>query len=454
MPITAAIMVPHPPLIVPEVGRGGEQQIAQTSEAYLQAARFVVDSRPDTVVITTPHSVLYQDYLHISPGDGAKGSFRRFGAPQVALQVSYDRALVTELSLMVAQAGFPAGTEGERDKELDHGTLVPLFFLRQAAGGELPFKVVRVGHSGLPGETHYRLGMMISQAAQRLGRRVALVASGDLSHYLTPDGPYGYRAEGPQYDERVMDIMGRAAFDELMEMPQALCEAAGECGQRSFQILAGALDGLDVAPSRLSYQGVTGVGYGVVTFRPEGADDNRCFLEKKNSNAPSAPVRLARQSYEHYVRTGKRLALPHDVPGWLTDLRAGAFVTLHRFGELRGCVGTISPTQESAAEEILRNAVSAAVEDPRFSPVKPDELADITCSVDILAAPEPIDSEDQLDPQVYGVIVSRGSRRGLLLPMLEGVDTVRQQVDIARQKAGIRPGEAASLQRFKVTRYT
>lgn len=454
MPVLGAIAVPHPPLIVPDVGRGQERQIEQTAAAYRTAARFLLDKRPQTVVLITPHSVLYQDYLHVSPGSSAKGSLARFGAPGVKIHANYDEELVRILALKAALDGFPAGTDGARDAALDHASLVPLWFLREAAGGELPFEVVRVSLSGMDAATHYAMGQCIARAADEAGRQVCVVASGDLSHYLKEDGPYGLRPEGAVYDAQVMDVLGRGAFDELLAMPQTLCERAGECGQRSFQIMAGCLDGQAVRAQALSYQSVTGVGYGVCTFEPLGEDPARRYLDPaEKGKEHSAPVALAIQAFTQYVRAGQRLARPEDLPAWLLNGQAGVFVTLHKRGLLRGCVGTIGPTQPCIADEILHNAVSAAVRDPRFPPVTPEELSDITCSVDVLEPPEDISAPEMLDPARYGIIVSRGTRRGLLLPMLEGIDTAQEQLRIAKEKAGIRAHDPVTLQRFKVTRY-
>jgi AmmeMemoRadiSam system protein A len=144
-----------------------------------------------------------------------------------------------------------------------------------------------------------------------------------------------------------------------------------------------------------------------------------------------------------------RAGLPEE----LLTRRAGAFVSLHRNGSLRGCIGTIQPTRRSVAEEILQNAVSACSQDPRFSPVTPEELSSLEISVDVLGELEPIDSPDQLDVKRYGVVVSCGRKRGLLLPNLEGVDTVEEQIRIARQKGGIRETEPYRLERFEVVRH-
>lgn len=452
-----ALMLPHPPMIVPAVGKGSEKQIQKTTDAYRQAARFLKDSRPEALVIISPHAALYADYFRLSPGEGAQGSFRGFGVPNVSFSVAYDQALGKAIAKTAGQMGLPAGFEGRGEEKLDHGTMVPLYFLREA-GLEVP--IVRMGFSGLNFASHYRMGIAIARAAEGLGRRVGLVASGDLSHYLKEDGPYGLRPEGAVYDAQIMDIMGRAAFDELLSLPPGLCDTAGECGQRSFLMLAGALDGRKVDAQALSYEGVTGVGYGVCVFAAGEPDESRHFLENQQRELASQrareslPVRLARASFETYVKTGKRMKLPGDLPQEWTDRRAGVFVSLHKEGELRGCIGTISPTTGSIAEEIVQNAVSAAARDPRFPPVEEVELDAVQCSVDVLGQAEDIDSQDMLDVKKYGVIVSSRGRRGLLLPNLEGVDTVEEQVDIARCKAGIRPGETVSLQRFEVVRYT
>ena len=154
------------------------------------------------------------------------------------------------------------------------------------------------------------------------------------------------------------------------------------------------------------------------------------------------------------MRTGRRLkSLPDDLPRELTGQAAGAFVSLHMAGQLRGCIGTIAPTQKNVAWEIVQNAVSAGTRDPRFPPVGINELDQMEYSVDVLGQPEPVASPDELDPRQYGVIVSCGQRRGLLLPDLDGVDTVEQQIDIARQKGGIREADPYTLQRFRVVRH-
>ena len=167
----------------------------------------------------------------------------------------------------------------------------------------------------------------------------------------------------------------------------------------------------------------------------------------------SPHVKLALAAIQAYVCEGRVVDVGPDVPEELLTSCAGAFVSLKKDGALRGCIGTIEPMQATLAEEIITNAISAAVRDPRFMPVEPSELGSLKCSVDVLTAPEGVHDWRDLDPKRYGVIVESGIRRGLLLPDLEGVDTVEEQVGIARRKAFINGDEPIKLYRFEVQRH-
>ncbi len=460
MPILAGFMVPHPPLIVPAVGRGGEEEIVETTKAYERVADEIAALKPETIIITSPHSIMYADYFHISPREGARGSFINFRAPEVSFREEYDTELVEAICDLAAESDFPAGTMGERDRSLDHGTMVPLYFIEQKIR---TFKLVRIGLSGLPLTDHYRFGQMLAKAVEQTGRRVVIVASGDLSHKLQDYGPYGYAPEGPEYDKKIMDVMGRTAFGELLDFSEDFCDKAAECGHRSFVIMAGAMDGRSVKAEILSHQDVTGVGYGIGMFWLGETDESRHFLKdylaKEAAKAEALRdsedeyVKLARSSLETYIRTGRKLPVPEGLPEELTDTQAGAFVSIHKNGRLRGCIGTIEATRDSLAEEIINNAISASTQDPRFPAITEDELKMLEINVDVLGEAEYIYSMDQLDPKRYGVIVTKGYRRGLLLPDLDGVDTAEQQVDIAKKKAGIRSDDDVKLQRFEVIRH-
>ena len=456
----SAYMVPHPPLIVPEIGRGEEKKIRNTIDAYDEVAGRIGRLKPDTIVLISPHQTMYVDYFHISPGAGAAGDFGPFGAGQVRLEAAYDTEFVSLLCQYAFGEKLSAGTAGEKDRRLDHGTMVPLYFVNRYWTG---YRLVRIGLSGLPLTEHYRLGQYIQSAADALERKTVLIGSGDLSHRLKADGPYGYQKEGPEYDRRIMDVMERGAFGELLEFSEDFCEKAAECGHRSFVIMAGALDGQKIKSERLSYEGPFGVGYGICTYEVCGPDAGRRFLKAyqerslarlhRQREQEDAFVRLARETIEQYVRSKEVLRCPDTLPEEMRKRRAGVFVSLKKDGRLRGCIGTIQAVQASLAEEIIYNAVSACSKDPRFEPVSQEELEHLTIHVDVLGDTERINSPEELDVKRYGVIVTSGYRRGLLLPNLEGVDTVEEQIAIARQKAGIGGTEEVELERFEVVRH-
>lgn len=461
MAVKGAVMVPHPPLIIPDVGRGQEKAIQATIDAYHEAAKKIASWQPDTVVVLSPHSIMYADYFHISPGTGARGDFGQFRAPQVKIQVQYDTELVEALSQEAEAREIPAGTMGERDSRLDHATMIPLWFLNHYY---TDYKTVRIGLSGLPLSQHYMLGQCIQKAAELCGRNIVVIGSGDLSHKLKEDGPYGFQKEGPEYDSRIMEVMGAAAFDQLFDFTEEFCDKAAECGHRSFVILAGTLDRLAVKAEKLSHEGTFGVGYGVCTYEVEGRAPERDFLRqyeekiaeevKRRKESEDAYVRLARQTIEAYVGERRQISIPKDLPEEMYESRAGVFVSLKEEGRLRGCIGTITPVQKSIAEEIIANAISASTKDPRFHPVQSDELDKLVYSVDVLGTPEAITSPDELDVKRYGVIVTKGRKRGLLLPNLDGVDTVEDQITIAKQKGGISTyDDDVQLERFEVVRH-
>lgn len=465
MSIVAAYVVPHPPLIVPEVGGGKERAVQSTVDAYREVSRRIAAHAPDTVVVVSPHAPLFHDCFHLSTGDAGHGDMGMFGAWDASLNVPYDGEMTAAIAACARKHVVPLCGSGMDDGELDHGTFVPLHFVNE----EYPdYRVVRIGLSDLSPETHRALGRCIAEAAADLDRACVLVASGDLSHKLNAEGPYGYAPQGPVFDRTVVSLFDAGDLDGLFEIDGAFAEQAAECGLRSFWIMAGALESAPFSHELLSYEGPFGVGYAVAAFEVQGpsgdgavqvavdVDEDRIDAENDAANMlPVDPyVALARASVETFVRTGRPLAMPDDLPPELAKERAGVFVSLHENGELRGCIGTVSPVTGSAAAEIIRNGVAAASEDPRFPPVREDELDALSYSVDVLFTPMPIESLDQLDPARYGVIVTKGSKRGLLLPNLEGVDTPQKQVDIAKRKAGIDLfDDDVELERFEAVRH-
>ncbi len=264
--LLAGYMVPHPPLAVREVGRGEETKIQASLDSFAEAARDIARIKPETIILTSPHQIMYADYFHISPGDHAEGSFRQFRASQVRIAVDYDRELADEIAAEAERNDFPAGTLGERSRSLDHGTMVPLYFINKEY---TDYKLVRIGLSGLSLEDHWNFGKLIKKAVDKTGRRCVFVASGDLAHCQKVDGPYGYRPEGPEYDRMIMEVMGAGDFEKLKDFDENLLDRCMECGHRSFTIMGGAFEGTEVATRELAHEATFGVGYGFCMYHPK-----------------------------------------------------------------------------------------------------------------------------------------------------------------------------------------
>ncbi len=440
MPILASFAVPHPPLIVKEVGKGEEERVSLTIESYQKVADQIAELKPETIIITSPHTLCFTDYFYISSHSIMKGSFERFGAKEVSFEEEIDLELVEEIEKLSKEKNFPAGRV-DKEVELDHGTMVPLYFIRK----KLPkCKIVVIGLSGLSLNKHKELGRIIKEAINHTNRNVVFVASGDLSHKLQEYGPYGYAKEGTIYEDRILETMTKGNFNELLDYSDELLYKASECGHPSFTILSGAIENELIEATFLSHEDTTGVGYGLWTYYPK---------EEKKEEGEDEYVSLAKETIEEYIRFGNVINPPEYSSKELLENRSGVFVSIHKFGQLRGCIGTFLPMESCIAKEIIANAIAASTRDPRFSPIEVDELKDLEINVDVLTTPENINSTDLLDPKKYGVIVSKDTRRGLLLPDLEGVNTVEDQILIAKRKAGILPNEEVSLQRFEVIRH-
>jgi AmmeMemoRadiSam system protein A len=465
--LIGAYVFPHPPIVIPEIGKGSEREAKKTIDAIIKAAKSIKVDNPDTIIITTPHGPIFQDYIYMSASKKLYGDLSKFGSREVRMEFENNLSLVEKIISYAKSMGIYSG--GLEDsiaekfnvsKDLDHGALIPLYFVNRELKN---FKLVHISIAGLPFEELYQFGMCVAKAVEDTGERVVFIASGDLSHRLSKDAPYGYSSKGKKFDNLIINSFNNLDIERLLMVEEDFCQEAGECGLRSFIMMFGALDGNEIKPEVYSYEGPFGVGYSVARFQVLGKKNSRNVLQRvqeKNSEnirkireEEDPHVRLARLTLESYVRDRKVISVPQWVPNEMKEDKSGVFVSIKKQGQLRGCIGTISPTRNNVAEEIIYNAISSGTRDTRFEPVTPEELSKLVYSVDVLKEPEPIVSIDELDVDKYGVIVRSGYRTGLLLPNLEGVETPEQQVQIALQKAGIRPYEDYEMERFEVIRY-
>src|SRR5689334_15091327 len=433
-------IAPHPPIMVPEVGRESIAGVIDSIDAMSELTKRLIDSGAESVIVISPHAPLAVDAFVAYEGPQVSADFSHFNAPDTYFSLPVDEELLAAIREVAAATRFEVTTLPEH--ELDHGTAVPLYFLlRNGWRG----KVVTLGYSFLSNDEHLRFGSCIRSAVDQVGRRVAFIASGDMSHRLKPQAPAGYNPDAHVFDEQVVEALRSNDPQRIVDIDFNLRRLAGECGFRSMLVAIGACSELPMSCEVLSYEAPFGVGYLVaqLTNQPAGPHIEELSLPG-----------LAREAVETFTRSGEILSPPQSAQTLLTT-RAPCFVSLKTLnGELRGCIGTIEPSRDTLAEEIIANAISAATNDPRFEPVEPEELSNLRYSVDVLFPPEETVLED-LDPSVYGVIVEdkTGVRRGLLLPDIPGIDNAEQQVEIAARKAGIARDEPVRLYRFRVERF-
>lgn len=404
--IPFAALMCHAPIVVPEVGGPDARQCTRTTRAMREIAARALAAAPDRIVLVSPHSPRRRNEWSAWTGRHV-GDLAAFRAPQVRVELPDAPEVALTLGLPAIRATEP----------LDHGAMVPLAFL-WAAGWRGPTAIL-----ALPWQEPDAAAMGARLAA--LPGRTAVVASGDMSHRLLPGAPAGHHPRAREFDRAFVDGLERADWAAAIHAPWR--DEAAEDVVESTAFAMGAV-GRPRNPEVLSYEGPFGVGYTEAVLAEE-----------------RPPLyAIARQAIRARLR-GEPYAPPAD-----DRPAAGVFVTLRKDGDLRGCVGSVVPQSGSLSEETARMAPEAAFGDDRFPPVEAEELPDLHLEVSVLEPPEPVEDPSTLDPAVYGVIMTSGWRRALLLPEIEGLDTVEQQLQAVRRKAGIRPDAPVRLERFRV----
>jgi MEMO1 family protein len=298
-------------------------------------------------------------------------------------------------------------------------------------------KIVPIVLAHDSGEVYKNIGMEIAGVLKGLGRDVLVLASSDMTHYEPQE-------QARRKDSSAIEAILKLDADALLE--RIARQNITMCGYAPVVALITAAKAMGAQKATLALYQTSGEASGDFSNVVGYAG----IVIPRTSMSPL--VKLAHEAVDAYVKNGRIIQQPAVLTPEMQE-RAGVFVSLHEHGELRGCIGTFGPTRENVAQEIIINGISAATRDPRFDPVRPDELGELEISVDVLTEPEEIESKAQLNPKKYGAIVQRGAKRGLLLPDLEGVDTAEQQIEICRRKADIEPGEKVRLYRFEVKRY-
>ena len=447
--VVCAVLMPHAPILVPEVGgeRGGEG----SCRAMRAAARCVLSHRPESLVLISPHSPRRSRAFGLWGDDPLEGSFAQFNAPEVGVSLPLDRALSEAIAAEARARGLE--TWAIHRQPLDHGALVPLWFLAEA-GWAGPTVILSLSYQVDHGLTV--LGGAIADAAALASpRRIAIVASGDMSHRLTASAPCGYHPRAHEFDETFLRMVRTGDYREIGNLDSGLRELAAEDAVDSTLIAASAVNWNSAGHRVLNYEGPFGVGYGVaILFAPLLQSKEHSAKAAVGQNAGAALPGLARRSVETALRGGRDA--PPAPSGEYLGAQRGVFVTIRQQdgGDLRGCVGTFEAVTPNVVAETWRNARFAASEDRRFPPVTDEELPGLRFEVSVIHSREEVSSVAELDPRRYGVFVTTtDGRGGLLLPGIQGISTPEQQLQFAREKGGISADEPVTIQCFQTDHF-
>ncbi len=428
--LTLSVLMCHAPIVVPAVGGARARACRASTRAMAEAARRVVEAKPEIVVVLSPHTPRVRGAFSLVAGPRVQGDLGDFGADDVRCDLPRAEGAVAAIGEACRAAGV--AVEELRLRRLDHGAMVPLAFLVEA-GWQGETVVIGVPAEPSADDTA-AFGRALGRALAATGKRWALVASGDCSHRLLPEAPAGFHPRAARFDAALVELVRAGDDAGLFSVDDALRDLAAEDVLDTAQVAA-ACAGSAAGRELLSYEGPFGVGYLVAVLHARAARAGR---------EVEGLIDVAEDALHAHVNGGGRKAAASVEVGSFT----GVFVTWRKHGDLRGCIGRMTLTG-SVSDAVRELAVAAAVEDPRFPPVTADELPALTGEITLLHPSEAVSDARELDPRVFGVEVTAGWRRGVLLPDLEGVDTVDEQLAIVLRKAGIAPHERYQLRRFR-----
>lgn len=272
--LVGCALLPHPPIMLSEVGGVDSDQVQKSAHAAEAAAAFLLQKSPSTIVIISPHGPVFQDAVGINVSPVLRGNLSSFGASEVAVSFETNSLLAQNIIKQSERLGVSLAVLDEHlaqqqrfSLQLDHGAVIPLYYLYKAG---FRGQVVHLSVGFLTYPEMYAFGKAVQGAIEMTRQKVAVVASGDLSHRLIPSAPAGYSPSGRKFDDRIMALLQTMDVKSMFALEPDMVEEAGECGLRPIFFLMGTLDGMDAGAEILSYEGPFGVGYGVVIFSING----------------------------------------------------------------------------------------------------------------------------------------------------------------------------------------
>lgn len=480
MSIVAGYLCPHAPVFIENVGGDQSKRVEGTIEAYRQVAIAIKQLQPDLIVIISPHGPIFTDAIAVYNMPNYVGNMKSFGEFTLNYQYSKDQDFIEALvkaSNAVNGYYYPLSEDQfnkfQHTPLLDHGVTVPLHFI---LGETSQIKIVAMSYGSLSYVELLKNGEILKDVAKASMKKVVIIASGDMSHALSNKGPYKFHESGPWFDQIMCEnITKQKPYAIFSESEDKLSNAA-ECGLRSYAIMMGAFNKTNLTSNLIHYEGPFGVGYLLASFTATdiSLEDSIAQIEdeanKKNAQRRANAhlfVQIATETIQTFVNERRVPKITYqdstiqindkkfdgESNREILNARHGVFVSIKKQGTLRGCIGTIMPTQKNTLDEIVKNAISACSKDYRFDPISSDELDALLISVDVLSELSRVEDVNALTPATQGVVVTCKDKMGVLLPNLEGINTVAEQLKIASNKGGFTVDDIEEIQSFTVERF-
>ncbi|MFP4016985.1 MAG: AmmeMemoRadiSam system protein B, partial [Halanaerobiales bacterium] len=268
MSIIMGALTPHPPIIIPEIGKGRREEVRKTINSLEELGKEIKEKNPDILITISPHGPVFTDAISILDQEELEGDFSDFACPGVGMSVTTDQAFIQKIKENAQDSHIEVITLSTADLEkynypgkLDHGVMVPLYFIKEET--DLPVPVIPITMGLLEYEKLYSFGKVIQRTVDEMDLEAVIVASGDLSHRLQPGAPAGFNPLGEEFDRKLIELLDKELYEDVLDIDPHLIEKAGECGLRPLIIMLGALAGREFESEVKSYEGPFGVGYGV-----------------------------------------------------------------------------------------------------------------------------------------------------------------------------------------------
>lgn len=455
-------VMPHPTMIIPELGDGEETKITATTSACEKVADEIGEIKPDTVIVITPHGPLFGNAVAFTNEEKIYGQIKKDDETKVFLNFDINTSLINNITTDLKKENINCVNINSKscelygiEYELDYGTIIPMYFIDKKLSD---YKIIQITCGEFSKFELYKIGMIIKKAVEESESKAVCIASGELSHRLTEDGPYGYTPEGKNFDVEIQSLLKNGDVLNIYNMDNMKIDAAGTCGMNPLYTMLGVMNGNEVKGNILSYEGPFGIGYAVIDFSLSKTEINMYeqIINEKNKKFQNRLedetiyAKLARESLTKFLMEGIKIEVPSYVTDEMIQNKAGVMISIMKDRKIVANSGYYLPRADNIAEEIINCAINLTSVNVNQTGFGIKDLEDIDIYVETITDVEKV-SIEELNPEEYGVYVRSGMKSGMFFPRIPGVETSEQQLNAALQQGNISSFDDYIIKRFKVT---